>query len=70
MTAETCRSGKIGYPDRKAAYWALLTMWRQHSKGRTERRERNAYLCTRCGQWHLTSLTQAEWDARTKARTA
>lgn len=67
MTAKTCPTGKLGYPNRKAAYRALLASWRDHSRGDTSRHERNAYECETCGEWHLTSWTQEQYEQRSKS---
>ncbi len=43
---------KRAYASRYDANMALLLIWKQH---RPDGHEREAYLCTRCGAYHLTS---------------
>lgn len=54
-TRPTCP--KIPYRSEDVALRALLDTWRAARRS-PRRRERRAYQCTSCGQWHLTS--QAE----------
>jgi hypothetical protein len=46
---------KKGYPTEADALHALLDTWR-HASRSPRRKERRAYLCSRCGKWHLTSM--------------
>lgn len=57
----TCRaSGKVRYPDSKAAvaalYLAALGRQRAESAGlESHRQEKRHYECSACSGWHLTS---------------
>jgi hypothetical protein len=47
---------KIRYGTAAGAKWALWGIWfDRYLRGKRRRRERRAYMCPRCGGWHLTS---------------
>ena len=51
-----CPSGKRCY-DSESLARSMLKMI-QAERAYSEKVERHAYECTRCGQWHLTSMDQ------------
>jgi hypothetical protein len=56
VEAVTCAySGKIRYADELDAQIALNRLVFYRETGSVERHEREAYYCSECGGWHLTS---------------
>jgi len=53
------RCGKKRYDDRETAEIALGHIRRNSTR---KKKPKRAYLCHKCGGWHLTSMTQSEID--------
>jgi hypothetical protein len=50
-----CRTGKVEYPNVRAARVALHSCRARNSSGRDRRHERSFYRCVLCHSFHLTS---------------
>lgn len=57
MNRRCFATGKVRYPNERAAQVALVDAILKRNRGRSDRREARHYPCGICGGWHLTSKT-------------
>jgi hypothetical protein len=58
-----CPSGKVIQSSRVEAQFVMLCLWRE-AQGTGKKVPKRAYECRRCGGWHLTSMTEEEYDKK------
>jgi RNase P subunit RPR2 len=64
VVVSCCGSGKLRYPDEKAARVGLVGAIVGRNRGKNQRRECRVYACPACFGWHLTSTPLASVGAR------
>lgn len=64
----TCRSGKKSYRSATEAHGALRRCRNNTGHRRRQRKERDAYRCPHCHEWHLTSYENDDYEHRRKAK--
>jgi len=60
---------KISYTEDEAK--KMATDLKRASKkvfGNTDRQEKRAYLCRKCKAWHITSISQNDWEIIAKKK--
>ena len=60
-----CPTGKVIHTSKTEAQFVLLCLWREAQGKPGKKAPKRAYECDRgCGGWHLTSMTDEQYQSR------